>query len=525
MILLLTHLAYATCPQTLYAPTESFGDARGEVSPELSSQLDTLLFPERLPDRAGIRTDQLAIFHQGALIYERAAAGYTPESKHLYWSASKSFTAVLAGIAEHRGLLDPTLSVCEYVETESADTCQVTVHQLMEFSSGIAWRETYEGESPTASAVLAMLYGAGRYDMSRFVGSLNLQDPPGSTYQYSSGDTNLLSAVVRSVLEPHFGRDYAWTLLFDPIGIESATWERDASGTPVGSSYLYLTPHDAARFGHLLLNDGCWEGPGGATERHIPEGWLTAATTLNPAAAGGSNRERGPGENQGRQFWVNWANPSVGEGPRWSDVPMNAFAAQGHWHQRIFVLPDQELVAVMTADDRDHSIDDNQWLPVAMALAESRGESATSPPASAPDGARLLGTLGGSGEDVFADVLADPAGLEAALESVEGVSVATPEQVTVALPEPPEGFVSTPPPETYDNALLMLATGFAAKEGCSCIFVTGRDEETCKAYLKVSPDVAKIRVDYEAKRVTSRALGMSPSRARWVSERDGCVLE
>ena len=82
-----------------------------------------------------------------------------------------------------------------------------------------------------------------------------------------------------------------------------------------------------------------------------------------------------------------------------------------------------------------------------------------------------------------------------------------------------------PPPPTYDNALLDLATGFAAKEGCSCIFVSGRDEDVCKSYLRVNPDVAKIKVDYDAKRVTSKALGMKKTSAVWVSQEEGCVLE
>lgn len=82
-----------------------------------------------------------------------------------------------------------------------------------------------------------------------------------------------------------------------------------------------------------------------------------------------------------------------------------------------------------------------------------------------------------------------------------------------------------PPPETYDNALLELATGFAAKEGCSCIFVSGRDEDVCRSYLRVNPDVARIKVDYDNKRVTSKALGMKKTSAVWVSQEAGCVLE
>jgi hypothetical protein len=41
----------------------------------------------------------------------------------------------------------------------------------------------------------------------------------------------------------------------------------------------------------------------------------------------------------------------------------------------------------------------------------------------------------------------------------------------------------------------------------------------------VNPDVAKIKVDYDAKRVTSKALGMKKTSAVWVSKEEGCVLE
>lgn len=78
---------------------------------------------------------------------------------------------------------------------------------------------------------------------------------------------------------------------------------------------------------------------------------------------------------------------------------------------------------------------------------------------------------------------------------------------------------------TYDTSLLHLGTGYNARMACSCVFVLGRDEESCQDLLKVSPDLARFKVDREAKTVTSKALGGWSRSARFVDAQLGCVLE
>lgn len=77
---------------------------------------------------------------------------------------------------------------------------------------------------------------------------------------------------------------------------------------------------------------------------------------------------------------------------------------------------------------------------------------------------------------------------------------------------------------TYDNSLFQLASGFAAKEICSCVFVAEQDEEACDEWTRVSPNVAGHHVDYNAKTVRSRSLGMGKTIARYVDEQTGCVI-
>ncbi len=77
----------------------------------------------------------------------------------------------------------------------------------------------------------------------------------------------------------------------------------------------------------------------------------------------------------------------------------------------------------------------------------------------------------------------------------------------------------------YDSSLLHLGTGYNAKMACSCMFVMGGTEEECEEWLRVSPDVARFRVDTEAKTVRSTALGGWATTARWVDEQVGCTVD
>ena len=77
---------------------------------------------------------------------------------------------------------------------------------------------------------------------------------------------------------------------------------------------------------------------------------------------------------------------------------------------------------------------------------------------------------------------------------------------------------------TYDNSLFELASGFAAKETCSCRFVMKRDAAFCKEWVRVSPNVARPKVDEDAKTVTARSLGMGKQTARFVDDQVGCTL-
>ncbi len=441
--------------------------------PKELAALEAYLFPEGLdwddPERQGVRTDGLVIIHDGAIVYERYAHGYGPDTPHLSWSAAKSFTNAMVGVAVRDGLLDIEDSICDHLEVANPDACQVTVQHAMEFATGFAWRETYEGQPPTKSSVLGMLYGQGSGDMAGFVASHPLRDPPGSTFMYSSGDTNVASAAAGAALIPTYGEHFPWAALFEPIGMSSAVWERDAAGTYVGSSTIYATTRDYARYGLLLLRDGCW-----GAERVLPEGWVDWSTQVNTAFQTLPIDHEG-WTVQGRMFWLNRPVPEVGHHHLpWPHVPEGSFAALGHWRQSIYVIPDADLVVARNGDDRDGSYVHDETLRLALDYIGYEH----SPDETARD--------------------FQPISTQAEHEAL--------------VPE-------------YDSSLFRLGSGFAAQTACSCLFVMERDEDFCREWVRVSPDVARFRVDYEAERVKARALGMGRVSAVYTGERTGCVIE
>jgi CubicO group peptidase (beta-lactamase class C family) len=178
-------------------------------------------------------------------------------------------------------------------------------------------------------------------DMAEYAASKPPASPADTVWNYSSGTANLIHRIIRKACgsdEEYW--NFPRRALFEKIGMRSAVWERDASGTFVGSSYLYATARDYARFGLLCLNDGVWQG-----ERILPEGWMAYAT--KPASAA-------PLGQYGALFWLNAGEsgrPGVLPFPK---IPSDAYFALGYQGQTIAVLPAQKLVVVrlgMTYDD------------------------------------------------------------------------------------------------------------------------------------------------------------------------------
>ncbi|MBX2799452.1 MAG: beta-lactamase family protein [Myxococcales bacterium] len=359
------------CPDAAW-PGETWDDRTGETMrrrPGVAQALDAYLFPPGQgddPERRGVRTDGFLVVHGGHLVYERYRDPYGPTTRHLAWSVTKPFVMALAGVAVRDGHLALTDTICDHLRPEFSvpdASCTVTVEHLLGMTSGFDWNEAVRGATARTSSVLAMLYGVGAADMATFAANHPLAKPPGTSKRYSSGDSVVLSAVVGAALREAYGDDFPFPALLAPLGIDDVTWERDAAGTYVGSSHLWATPRDLARFGFLLLQDGCWEGT-----PLLPDGWVERATSVGDPTRQATARNRGV---LGWGLWLNKALPDHGWVEQsWPDLPEDLVVAEGNLGQVVAVLPSHDLVVVRTADDRDESFDLGVAVHLALDLVE-----------------------------------------------------------------------------------------------------------------------------------------------------------
>ena len=259
------------------------------------------------------------VLHEGAIVAERYRPGITEETRLLSWGMGKSFTNALIDLMAGDGLLD-IYAPMDIPQWKDDNRSAITLNDLMQMQSGLEWNENYGNRSD----VNIMLHQ--EEDMGLFALSKPLMVKPGTHWYYSSGSTNIVMRYLRG----KFSSDQAfWTYirerLFTPLGIWNACFEPDMTGTPVGSSYLYVTARDYARFGQMFLDDGCVAG-----ERILPEGWVNYSVT--PA----SDSQDG----YGAFFWLN-RNQSC------PDVPEDMFSCQGHDGQEIYIIPSKDLVVVI----------------------------------------------------------------------------------------------------------------------------------------------------------------------------------
>lgn len=263
-------------------------------------------------------TRAILVIYKDQIIAEKYGKGFTKDSRILGWSMTKSITSTIYGILQHQGKIN-VQDKAPIKEWQNDERKEITLHNLLQMNSGLEWDENYD----KISDVTKMLFL--EEDMTEMQKKKPLVGKPNATWNYSSGTSNLLSGILRD----HFNSqqeylDYWYTDLIDKIGMNSMVVETDLAGHYVASSYAWATPRDWGKFGLLYLHKGNWNG----NQLFAPE-WVTYATTQTPTSNG----------SYGAQFWLN-------AGGDMRDVPKNMFYADGYQGQRVYILPDQDLVIV-----------------------------------------------------------------------------------------------------------------------------------------------------------------------------------
>ena len=282
------------------------------------------------PDAAHGLSLAMVIRQRGEVVYERygvqpdtlfgPGAPVDADTTLISWSMAKSVVHAAVGIVVGDGLLDPEAPAA-VAEWSGTDKAAIRLIDLLEMRSGLEFVEDYVDDA--VSHCIEMLYGDGAADMASYAASQQLLHAPGEVWNYASGTTNIISRIVADVVGG--GRDameaFLHDRLFGPLGMMSAIPKFDEAGTFVGSSYLYATARDFARFGQLYLDDGIVDG-----ERILPPGWVDHAKTWSAS-------DPLDGFDYGRHWWL------------WPTMP-GVFAAHGYEGQYTIVDPGRDLVVV-----------------------------------------------------------------------------------------------------------------------------------------------------------------------------------
>jgi CubicO group peptidase (beta-lactamase class C family) len=262
------------------------------------------------------RTRAIVILQNGKLIAEKYASNINRYTPLLGWSMTKSVTNAMIGLMVKDGKLD-IKKPAPIIEWQNDNRNKITLDHLLRMSSGLDFEENY-AEPSDATQMLFRAKGAGA-----FATKSKAKFAPDEVWYYSSGTTNILQEIIRRKFTNLVDyQAFPHQRLFQKIGMNSAVLEPDASGTYVGSSFMYATARDWAKFGQLYLQDGVWNG-----ERILPEGWVKYSSTETPNSHG----------EYAAQFWLY---------PKKENLPSDLFQANGFEGQYVTIIPSKQLVIV-----------------------------------------------------------------------------------------------------------------------------------------------------------------------------------
>ena len=276
--------------------------------------------------------------YDGQIVAEKYAAGFDKKTVMPGWSVSKSLTAAMTGILVKEGKLsvDAPALLPEWMDNKKQ---QIKLLHLLQQTTGLDFKENYAWPSEVTN----MLFNKG--DMAAFTAALPLKYEPGTVFNYSSGNSNILSRIIRNTVGEKAYAGFPYQALFYKINAYSFLLEPDASGTYIGSSYSYATARDFARFGLLYYNNGRWNG-----EQILPDYWVKES--VQPSTADQQ-------KNYGYQFWLNGYEKNDSTKHLYLDVPGDMYYADGYGGQDVHIIPSKKLVVVRLGL---HKIDENKFL-------------------------------------------------------------------------------------------------------------------------------------------------------------------
>jgi CubicO group peptidase (beta-lactamase class C family) len=292
----------------LVTPSPAPGQAR--TDPDLSGAVEAARDLDQL--------HSMLVSWRGELVLEHYAPKIARDRLANIKSASKSVISTLVGLALARGLLrgvdEPIATYLPQLARAPAEKRSITIEDLLTMRAGL---ESTSGRN----------YGA--WVRSRNWVQYALERPlvsePGTTMEYSTGTSHILSAIVTRASRTSTWQ-FAQQALAKPLGFSLAPWTRDPQGIYLGGNEMLMTPPQMLAFGELYLNRGRAKG-----RQVVPAGWVDESCRPRTRSAWDPTREYGYG------WWIQ----DIGG--------YRACFAWGYGGQYIFTFRDLDLVVVITS--------------------------------------------------------------------------------------------------------------------------------------------------------------------------------
>ena len=268
------------------------------------------------------------IVRYGKIALEYYKSGYNETTVFPMNSASKSITSAIVGIAIEQGCFALDDRIVRFFPGLSSkantDYAKITVRHLLTNTSGLV---------STDSALWGLWLASDNW--IDFLFDRPMQHKPGSVFDYSTGNTHILSVIIAQTTGKSLN-DYGHQVLFAPLGLNSAYFDDDPQGISDGGNGLHLTARDMARFGLLYLHNGVWQ------DKHlVPSEWVTQSTNIQTSKMA----------RYGYQWWIRY----------FGKKQLKGYFAHGWGEQVIAVIPDADLVITFTSSYPDNRKNAVYW--------------------------------------------------------------------------------------------------------------------------------------------------------------------
>ena len=274
------------------------------------------------------RVSGLLVIQDGKVVLERYGLGRGPTDRWTSFSVAKSLTSTLVGAAIKDGKIksidDP---VTRYIpELRGSAYEGVSVRQMLMMSSGVKWNEDYTDMNSDVARAGQKVEERGVDPMVSYLRRLPRAHPPGSTFHYNTGETDLVGVLVEKASGEPMAQ-YASEKIWKPYGMEQdAVWMTDPGGVERGGCCISMTLRDYGRLAQFVLDGGVAGG-----KRVLPEWWTREATKKQIAL---DDPKAPPGAGYGWFWWIS--------GP-------DEYDARGIFGQAIATFPKERLIIVQNA--------------------------------------------------------------------------------------------------------------------------------------------------------------------------------